>query len=84
MKKKAFYTMILIGVMLLAGLAFSQQQTITYENFPKAKMMLIGIPLNFTDDDPGAVLAPVFGTGDSVGEWWRFSRWNIGDQTYYR
>jgi len=76
--------MILIGMMLLSGLAFSQQQTITYENYPKAKMMLIGIPLNFTDDDPGAVLAPVFGTGDSVGEWWRFSRWNIGDQTYYR
>ena len=75
--------MIPIGVMLLAGLAFSQQ-TITYENFPKAKMMLIGIPLNFADDDPGAVLGPVFGSGDSVGEWWRFSRWDIGNQTYYR
>ena len=76
--------MLLIGVVLLTGLVFSQQQTITYENFPKAKMMLIGIPLNFDEADPGAVLGPVFGTGDSVGEWWRFSRWNIGDQTYYR
>ncbi|RKY60109.1 MAG: hypothetical protein DRP96_06145 [Candidatus Neomarinimicrobiota bacterium] len=84
MKTKKTYFMLLIGVALLTGLVFSQQQTITYENFPKAKMMLIGIPLNFENSDPGAVLGPVFGGGDSVGEWWRFSRWNIGDQTYYR
>lgn len=83
MKTRTFLTMIAIGVVLLSGLVYSQT-TITYENFPKAKMMLIGIPLNFTDADPGAVLGPVFGTGDSVGEWWRFSRWDIGDHTYHR
>ena len=84
MKTKKTYLLLLIGVVLLTGLALSQQQTITYQNFPKNKMVLIGIPLNFTDDDPGAVLGPAFGTGDSVGEWWRFSRWDIGDHTYYR
>lgn len=83
MKTRTFYSIVIISVLLLSSLALSQQ-TITYENFPKAKMVLIGIPLNFTDDDPGSVLGPVFGTGDSVGEWWRFSRWDIGDHTYHR
>jgi len=85
MKTKKTYLMLLIGVVLLTGLAFAQQQTITYDDFPKAKMMLIGIPLNFTNDDPGAVLTPVFGEQiRSSDVYWRFSRWNIGDHTYYR
>ncbi|MFH1252112.1 MAG: hypothetical protein V1715_13585, partial [bacterium] len=86
MKTRTFLTMTAIGVMLLSGLALSQQ-TITYENFPKAKMMLIGIPLNFTDSDPGAVLEPEFGEqirDGSIYPYWRFSRWDIGDHTYYR
>jgi len=85
MKVRTFYTMLIIGVMFLSGVALSQQQTITYENFPKAKMMLIGLPLNFTDDDPGAVLVPVFGEQIRSGDvYWRFSRWNIANQTYLR
>jgi len=80
-KTNLFFTVVVSGVMFLSGRAFSQQQTITYENFPKAKMVLIGIPLNFDDNDPGAVLGPVFGT---VGDDWRFSRWNVGSHPYYR
>lgn len=71
---------------VISGLLFAQQ-TITYENFPKGKMMLVGIPLNFDNADPGAILEPEFGEQFRNGEttpYWRFSRWSVADQTYLR
>lgn len=83
MKEKRYYLATVIGLLLLFSIAPAQQQTITYENFPKLKMMLIAIPLNFEENDPDSVLGPIFGEG-GAGEWWRFSRWDIGHHTYFR
>jgi len=81
----------IIGALWLSGVLFTNmlfaQQTITYEDFPKGKMILVGIPLNFDNADPGAVLEPVFGEQFRNGEttpYWRFSRWSVADQTYLR
>lgn len=81
----------IFGALWLSGVLFTNilfsQETVTYEDFPKGKMMLVGIPLNFDNADPGAVLEPEFGEQFRSGEptpYWRFSRWSVADQTYLR
>ena len=75
--------MIAATIIVLVTAYLPAQQTIEYQHFPKNQMVLFSVPLNFENSDPNAVLGAVFGDG-GAGQWWRFSRWNIGAHTYFR
>ena len=83
MEKKNNLIIFLIGLIFLFGQITAQQQSVNYENFPKLRYVLISFPLEFAENNPDSVLGPIFKVG-GAGEWWRFSRWNIADHTYYR
>jgi hypothetical protein len=83
MEKKKYLSIFLFGLIFLFSLTMAQQQSVIYEGFPKLRMVLISFPLEFDENNPDSVLGPIFGIA-GAGEWWRFSRWNIADHTYYR
>ena len=84
MEKKNYLIIFLIGLIFLFGQITAQQQSVTYEGFPAyPRWVLISYPLEFAENNPDSVLGPIFKVG-GAGEWWRFSRWNIADHTYYR
>ncbi len=82
--KFTFSRLVLVAIAVVSLFSFSPaQSTYTYENFPNGNWVLIGFPAVLGNNDPGAVLSPTFGTV-GVGGGWRFSRWNIPNNTYLR
>lgn len=83
MEKKKYLTIFLLGLTFLSSQIMAQQ-SVTYEGFPAfPRWVLVSFPLEFTENNPDSVLGTAFKVG-GAGEWWRFSRWNNADHTYYR
>ncbi|MCG2717078.1 MAG: right-handed parallel beta-helix repeat-containing protein, partial [Candidatus Marinimicrobia bacterium] len=55
----------------------------TYNNFPRNKWVLLGVPVIPGDGDPNFILADDL-SYTYPGVNWRLSRWNAADSTYYR
>jgi len=81
--KKLRRASIVIVIVLTGIQSYGQQQTFTYDNFPYDNWILMGFPAVLDNNDADAVLGPFFGTV-GVGGGWRFSRWNIPNNTYLR
>ncbi|MDD5765572.1 MAG: FlgD immunoglobulin-like domain containing protein [Candidatus Marinimicrobia bacterium] len=70
-------------ILVIAGFASLSAQTdnVTFTNFPQQKWVLMGFPITPNNTNPDSIFNKYFNV---AGTDWRFSRWNIGHQTYIR
>lgn len=82
MKKNLLPRFHLIAVFLVIMFSsLSAQTTLTYTNFPQQKWVMMGFPVTPENTNPDSIFYPYFW---DAGTYWRFSRWDIGHQSYIR
>ncbi|RKY54763.1 MAG: hypothetical protein DRP89_04610, partial [Candidatus Neomarinimicrobiota bacterium] len=65
------------------AMGYNDPGTFIYPGFPKAKYVLLGVPVIPSNGNPNSVLADDF-DNKTAGVGWRFSRWNVQHNTYIR
>ncbi len=65
------------------AMGYNDPATFVYPGFPKAKYVLLGVPVIPSNGNPNSVLADDF-DNKTAGVDWRLTRWNVQHNTYIR
>jgi len=82
-RNSVFRSITIAFILVIAGFASLSAQTdrVTFTNFPQQKWVLMGFPVTPNNTNADTIFSKYFNV---AGTDWRFSRWNIGHQTYIR